>query len=190
MDIDINLVLHARDYIDDLAKGINPLTKEEIKDDDILNNVKIARCLFYVSDILDEVIKNGGIVNGKRSALNDFDLEKVEFDKYEFIPTSITISEIVNQINKLKPENMKKLKVTAVTNWLVDVGVLSVNQVGEKKYKRPTAEALNIGITEEQRVGQYGTYYTILYNESAQHFIIDNLHAVIEGGYNNRKKKE
>ena len=30
--MDINLVSHAKDYIDDLDKGINPFTKEEINE--------------------------------------------------------------------------------------------------------------------------------------------------------------
>lgn len=46
--MDINLVQHAKDYIDDLAKGVNPLTKQVIADDEVVNNVKISRCLFYI----------------------------------------------------------------------------------------------------------------------------------------------
>ena len=31
--MDIKLVTHAKEYIDDMAKGIHPLTKEELPED-------------------------------------------------------------------------------------------------------------------------------------------------------------
>lgn len=73
MEMDIKLVLHAMDYIDDLARGINPFTKEEIDDNDIINNVKISRCLFYVSDVLDTVIAGDRLKNSKKHKLVPLD---------------------------------------------------------------------------------------------------------------------
>ena len=191
MDIDIRLAAHAKDYIDNLARGINPLTKENVADEDIINNVKISRCLFYVSDILGEVISNGGI-NAKREPkpkLDPLDLEKFDLNNYTYLIQPISVSVIAKKINELKPENMEKLKTTAITNWLVDINMLSVVQVNGKNYKRPTANGESLGITMEQRDGQYGPYYAVLYNENAQRFIIDNLPAIIDGGYNERQKK-
>ena len=191
MDIDIKLVSHAKDYIDDLANGVNPLSKEAIDDNDIINNVKISRCLFYVSDILGEVIGNGGI-NYKPSPkpkLDEFDLEKLDLQNYTYLIQPINISVIASKINELKPENMKKLKVTAITNWLVDINMLSTVQVNGKNHKRPPANGEALGITMEQRDGQYGPYYVVLYDENAQRFIIDNLPAIINGGYNDKQKK-
>lgn len=187
--MDINLVQHAKDYIDDLAKGVNPLSKQAVPDDEIINNVKISRCLFYVSDILNEVIKNGGLGKKSRANLDDFDVSAIDFDKFNYSQRAITISVIVRNINELKPETMKKLKVTAITNWLVDIGMLHIVQVNGKNHKRPTAEGIAIGLTQTEKQGQYGTYFAVEYDLSAQHFIIDNINAVIDGGYNNRSSK-
>ena len=191
MDIDIKLTAHAKDYIDDLARGVNPFTKENVADEDIINNVKISRCLFYVSDILGEVISNGGI-NAKRISKpkqDSFDVEKLDLDNFTHSVQPIPVSAIANKINELKPENMKKLKTTAITNWLVDINMLSVVQINGKNHKRPTANGESLGITMEQRDGRFGPYYVVLYNENAQHFIIDNLPAIIDGGYNEGQKK-
>ena len=192
MEIDIKLVEHARDYIEDLAKGINPLTKEAVDDNDIINQVKISRCLFYVADVLGAVAENGGITGKKapKPKQEDFDIQKLDLTQFGYSAQPIGISVIAQKINALKPENMKKLKITALTNWLVDIHMLSIVQVNGKNHKRPTVNAESIGITMEERDGQYGPYYAVLYNEAAQHFIIDNLHAVIEGGYNGGRKKE
>ncbi len=190
MDIDIKLIAHAKDYIDDLARGVNPLSKEFIDDNEIINNVKISRCLFYVSDILEAVIEGGGVKKPKKLKPELFNLQMLELDNYEYLNQPITISVIARRINELKPENMEKLKVTAITNWLVDINMLSVVQMNGKNHKHPTANGESIGITMEKREGQYGSYYAVLYNELAQRFIIDNLSAIIDGGYNQRQKKQ
>ena len=51
--------------IDKLANGIDPLTDNEMTDDRTLNNVRVSRCLFYVSEVLGKVIDNGGEVGRK-----------------------------------------------------------------------------------------------------------------------------
>ena len=55
----------AKMYIDKLANGVDPLTDAEITSDSTLNNVRISRCLFYVSEVLGKVIDNGGEVGRK-----------------------------------------------------------------------------------------------------------------------------
>ena len=49
-----------------------------------------------------------------------------------------------------------------------------------------TDNGRSVGIISEQRVNQQGsTYEAISYNLNAQHFIVDNIHSIIEL---NRKK--
>ena len=50
----------AKMYMEKLANGINPIDNSVIPDEDIVNNVRLSRCFFYVSDILRQVIENGG----------------------------------------------------------------------------------------------------------------------------------
>ena len=49
-------IAYAKSFIDKMAEGINPLTGEQIPDGELLNNVRISRCLFYVSEILGKAI--------------------------------------------------------------------------------------------------------------------------------------
>ena len=48
----------AKMYIDKLANGIDPVSDELIGDQEVVNQVQIARCLFYVSGVLEDVIEN------------------------------------------------------------------------------------------------------------------------------------
>lgn len=73
---DLEIMQHAKDYLDKLAKGINPLTDQEVPEDDVVNNVRISHCLFYVSDVLRQVIENGGVIgaSAKRGELTPYAL--------------------------------------------------------------------------------------------------------------------
>ena len=45
----------AIEWINKLADGINPIDGSIIPDSDIVNNVHISRCLFFVSNMLENV---------------------------------------------------------------------------------------------------------------------------------------
>lgn len=56
---DREILCRAKEYIDKLANGIDPLTDSPVNENDIVNNIRISRCLFYVSNVLNRVIANG-----------------------------------------------------------------------------------------------------------------------------------
>lgn len=52
------ILLKAKSYLDKLANGINPINNELASENDTINNIHISRCLFYVSDVLRNLIEN------------------------------------------------------------------------------------------------------------------------------------
>ena len=52
---ELEKIAYAKSFIDKLANGINPLEDTPIPEDDIVNNVRLSRCFFYVSDLLRQV---------------------------------------------------------------------------------------------------------------------------------------
>ena len=64
---ELEKIEYAKSFIDKLADGINPLDDTPLREEDAANNVRLSRCFFYVSDILRQVIENGGV--GKSSTL-------------------------------------------------------------------------------------------------------------------------
>lgn len=182
---EIEKIEYTKSFIDKLANGINPLNDAPIPETDLLNNVRISRCMFYVSDILSQIIRNNGI--SKKSVGRNglpFYITAEQLAQFEFSQEPIGITQITQQINSLIDESVvKKLKVTSITEWLVDIGMLYVEEINGKKHKRATQQGNSIGIIEDIYEGKYGEYRKLLYNEKAQHFIIDNIEAVI--GKNN-----
>ena len=178
---ELEKIAYAKSFIDKLANGINPLDDTPIPDDDIANNVRLSRCFFYVSDILRQVYENGGVTKPKRASKIPFAVSLEQLEKFEYSAEPIPVSEIAKRIYAMADnENMEKVSYRQINQWLLNIGMLCLHDLdGKKPVKRPTKEGNKIGITIETRMGRYGEYQVVLYNEEAQRFILDNLEAVV-----------
>ena len=180
---EIEKIAYAKSYIEQLANGINPLTNQPVPDADSVNNIHISRCLFYVSDILRQVIENGGVAKKKtRTPKQPFHLSFENRLKFQFSDTPIPITEITKRINDLiDSDTMSKLSYKYTIQWLIDLEALSAQTAASgKSVRRPTRMGQDLGISVEQRYGQNGIYSVTVYHLSAQRIILDNLDAIIE----------
>lgn len=60
-------ILLAQKWVHQLANGINPLNGNALKEDDIVNNVHISRCLFYVADFMGKYSERRSKSNASRN---------------------------------------------------------------------------------------------------------------------------
>ena len=98
---ELEIMQHAKLYLDKLANGINPLTNQPAADSDCINQVKISRCLFYVSDVLRRVIDNGGdIGKAERIKKKTFSISHETLKNFRLSSTPISVSEITKRINE------------------------------------------------------------------------------------------
>lgn len=180
--MDLELLKRANDYILKMANGINPLTGASISDDDLINNIKISRCLFYVNNVLNNVLINGGVGKNKiRVEKIKFNINIKELEKYEFIEYDVSISKIVKRINELiNDDKMKKLKSNEVTSWLISIGLLEEKVNNGKKFKVPTELGKSVGMYVEHRIGNFGEYDIVIYKKKMQEFIIDNFENLLD----------
>lgn len=135
------------------------------------------------------MIDNGGVFPQKKPKKIPFFLPLEKRFSFEFSSTPISVSEVSKRINALtENENMARLPYRAIRDWLMSLGMLEEVLDGEgKATKRPTPQGENLGIILESRAGVNGTYFVVVYNLAAQHFILDNLDAIIE--FENAKKE-
>ncbi|MBQ9664174.1 MAG: hypothetical protein IJV40_13585 [Oscillospiraceae bacterium] len=180
---ELEIMQHAKIYLDKLARGIDPLTDREAPEDDVINNVGISRCLFYVSDVLRQVIENGGMIatSAKKGELTPYALPYEERSRYAYSDWPLSASQIAQRLNELVDlETMQKLKTTSITKFLLQSGLLFEEEgASGKKNKRPTEAGRKLGISTQQRAGQNGDYTAVIYDQQAQQFILDNLDAII-----------
>lgn len=172
---------HAKHYIDSLANGLNPLDGTPIPEQDIVNNVKISRCLFFVSDVLRKQLDGH---EPKKVSEKDKKLFYItEEEKLQYVPskTPIPASGISYKVNEILDEKkMRKVSYRTITTWLVKVGLMEEEDISDGKCRKvPTASGIAMGITTEIRTGVHGEYTCVVYDENAQEFVIDNLNAIM-----------
>lgn len=177
---ELETLQRAKRYIDQLARGIDPISNQEVPEDSVLNQVQIARCFYYVSDILEQVIDNGGTVVGKGKGL-PFTITAEQLSKVQTSPEPLCITQLVNAINVVvENEQMKKLRTTVITDWLLEKGFL-VKRSGPdgEAHRLPTQLGKSLGMSTRLRRGKRGEYEAVLYNPAAQQFILEHLPEIL-----------
>ena len=171
----------ARMYMQKLANGINPLDDSQVAEGELVNNVRISRCFFYVAQVLDQMIEREKSAP-RSEPKQPFDLPFAMRNAFDFSREPIGISEITRRINDLvADENMKKMTTTVLTEWLKDIGFLqTVTNAEGKSRTMPTEQGRNMGIDIQERMGRVGPYTAVVYAERMQHFILDNLDGALQ----------
>ena len=185
---DVEIMQRAKQYIDSLANGIDPLSGKSVKDDDVVNQVRISRCLFYVSGVLQKVIDNGGEIQREKKQKSPKPIKVPFFLTHEQIAllqpqsTALSATKVAGIANELiDDEHMQKLKGTDIAGWLLSVGLLQeVESATGRKRKVPTPDGEMLGIKETSFINEQGvpTQYTV-YDKNAQQFIFDNMETLI-----------
>ena len=190
MATELEIMLHAKTYLDKLANGINPLTDETLPETDIVNQVRISRCLFFVSDVLRQVIEKGGLRKAPKAVKIPFELSAEQISRFQLFEQPIFISAITERINSLiENENMRRLSHRSITTFLEKEGYLVQYSDSQGKTKRePTDRGIGLGISTEERTGLRGDYKVVLYNKNAQQFILDHMNQIAE--INQMSKKQ
>ena len=176
-------------YLQKLLNGVNPLDGTLLPPDDIVHQERIARCLQYVSEVLGQVIENGGITAVPPKDRAPFAITNEQLANYPLTEGSATISEITARINSLIDTNkMRQISAQTITGWLAAQGLLYVvTHPSGRTSKHPTENGLLCGISAEQRMGQNGEYTAIFYNSFAQRYILAHLQEII--GMQNEKRQ-
>ena len=185
---DLEILQRAKQYIDSLANGYDPLSGNPVRDDDVVNQVRISRCLFYVSGVLQKVIDNGGEIQRKKQPKPPKPVKEPFFLTHEQIAllrpqnTALSATKVAAIANELiDDEHMQKLKGTDIAGWLLSVGLLQeVESATGRKRKVPTPNGEMLGMKETSLINEHGvpTQYTV-YDKNAQQFIFDNMETLI-----------
>lgn len=179
---ELEMINRAKTYIDKLANGVNPLTDEPLSENDIVNNVRISRCFFYISDLLRRFAEGGFPEAAKKGKKQPFIITEEQRKRFEFSETPISVSEIARRFNAaVNTEGAVQMRYSGITFWLIESGLLSVDRREDgREVKLPTAAGMELGISQEVRSGANGSYTVVVYNENAQRYIVDNIDAILE----------
>ena len=169
------VIQHAKNYLDLLAAGTDPISNEKIEGDSIVSRPQMQKCFQFVSAILQEVLQNNGLVlldmeeaarqappavpvtvNGssyelvRRKAVFSLTPEQKQEVLISRLP--ITPAEFLKNVNRaVNPATMEKLSSKSINIWLKRNDYIAQGKtqvVMNKTVWRPTKFAREIGITE------------------------------------------
>lgn len=176
---------HAKQYLDLLSNGIDPITQEPLKREDPLATERLQKCFAYVSGILGQIIANGGkIVARHHSGKLPFALSEAALAQVAVSETPIPIKAFAANVNAcIDPQASRPLSPVTVTNWLVEEGYLTeITRAQNKRMRVASPLGQSIGITSEERVSRAGVPFMLnLYNEKAQRFLLLHLQEITAG---------
>ena len=191
------VIQRARDYMDLLAQGIDPISQKAFEPESIVVEPRLQKCFAFVSGILEELLANGGYVSlpDDGSGAPQFELvrKKVAFrltpeqrGRVFVARGSVTPISFVNQINRvIDSEAMEKLSVKRINAWLLkNEYVFETKQpsVVNRMVMKPMQKATGIGIMEAEvtdpRTGEIKS--RLVLTEQAQRFLLDNLDEILE----------
>lgn len=167
---EIEVLKKAQEYIEKMAKGINPLDGRVIEEDSLINNVRISRCLFYVSGVMKELIAKNG--KTKKSKVFVYDSEKAQDIKIEFRPASLSV--ILKNIKAVFTD-CKAPTFRQIAELLKSKGMLIDNPNKGVRYVA-SPQAAEKGVwTELAMNGSGKEYWRTLYDEDGQRLVINML---------------
>lgn len=176
---ELETLQRAKRYIDDMANGINPITGETAGDNDTLNNVRVCRCLMYVSEVLEKVIAHGG-TDFKRSTSSSspkaYTITPEQAAMIEITDEAVGISEFSKRIAAVLGEDVKSPSGVVLAKWLEQHGYLVFCELDGSRGRVPTPEGEALGIYTVEGTNLEGRVYKkVMYPRSAQKWIVDNL---------------
>ncbi len=180
-------IAYAKSFIDKLANGISPLDDTPLPEDNPVNHVRLSRCFFYVSSILQKEIdrERRKSQKEKRDSRLPFSITQERLEKFEYSASPISASAMGRKINwlvreEIEGERMEKFSYRKINYWLQEIGMIEWREWHNGKLKRfPTPQGEAIGLVLEIWEN-YGRKTPVIYlSASAQRFIVDHLQAVV-----------
>lgn len=175
---EIEKIAYAKVFIDKMAQGINPLDDTPIPDGDLVNNVRISRCLSFVSDVLRRICDRGAVREYRAPHPKEpFSVSPEVAESVIISDQPLPVSHFQRRIRSYAYENdMTPVSTNQIVNWLLSIDALTfVIRADGKRAKVPTDKGRDLGLIVERKNGRYGTYDLILYTPKVQRFIVDNI---------------
>ena len=184
----IDKIKMAKSFIDQLAMGRNPLDGSCIPEEEVVNQVRVSRCLFYVSSLLSEMIERENTPPPSeiesypvKEAKKTFYLTEEQIQSFAVSEKPIAVKNFMKKLNASRSADVSPVAKQRFQLWLTNLGILT-SEVDEngKKTLRLTEFATELGMYTTQIVGAYGEYDCIYCPKDAQAYMIDNIYGLFE----------
>jgi len=168
----------AKNIIKQIADGTNPVNGEAIEGDVLLNDPRIIRCFYFVSEVLDNVLK--GEYSNKNTS--EFLITEQEKQSVVFTEGNIGVNKIAKCINKeINTLRSRKTSGAAINTGLKRMGILSETKNDEGKTRTTINEDSHLyGFYLETRNFNGREYDAVVIDDKGKKFILDNIEEIMK----------
>jgi len=169
----------ARSVMVKMAEGINPVTGEQIKDENFLNDPRIIRCFYYIAEVLDNVM-NGVYSKSNRPA--QFVITPEQKSMVVLPDGLIGVTEFSKQVNMCTDQTRsKKLTAVELNKRLKKMGILGeeVNPATGKARTVTNSKSKDYGFEMVRRSFNGNEYEMVVMNDIGKRYLLDHLEEIM-----------
>ncbi len=171
MNSEVELITRAQEILKEIARGINPFTKEQIEESNFVNNPKMIRCFMFCAEMLERA---------KRPTPNDntqFIITKEQKERINIQYDTIGFTQFCKIVNSVIDQSISKRAFqNRITLSLRTLGILGEEvdyRGGKKSVTIPTSAEYGFITVHKSVDGR--EFDQILANRKGQKYLIDNL---------------
>ena len=176
MDNQLTKLSEAKQVLEKMANGVNPLTDQPLDEHHFLQDPRVIRPLFLLLNHLNEP-------RSKRSkAPQKYVITEKQLDAVEFPDEPIGINDFCSRVNEqLDLTISKKLSGKVLNNRLKLLGILSEVMTEEGKKRTITnGTSASYGISTIDRSFNGRPYQQVVFDDIGKEFLLRNLNSLLE----------
>lgn len=170
----------AKNVLLKISKGVDPLSGEAIAENNFLNDPRIIRCFYFVTEVLDNVIQ--GVYRKTGSRLPDFIITPEQKQRVTFPEGKIGVNEFSRQINQYIDTNAsKKLTGMEFNKKLKKMGILTDKIIENGKTRTViNPNSAKYGLEMENRKYNGMEYEMVVINDQGKKYLLDNIETIMK----------
>lgn len=171
MSEEMELINRAQEILREMARGVNPFTKERIEETNFVMNPKMIRCFMFCADMLDRAKRPDQNYN-TQFIITAEQKERIiiHYDTISFTQFCKIVNNVINQ------SISKRVSAIKLTQSLKNLGIL-----GEAIDNRSRKATITIpgsaqyGFATVRKSFEGKEYDQVVANRQGQKYLIDNL---------------
>lgn len=177
---DFDKMEKAKNVLLKIAGGVDPLTGEAIAENTFLNDPRIIRCFYFITEVLDDVMH--GVYRKAGSRPLDFIITPEQKRRVNFPEGKIGVNEFSKQINQCIDSNAsKKLTGVELNKRLKKMGILAEKNAGNGKTRTVTNQnSAKYGFEMENRQFNGVEYEMVVINDEGKRYLLDNIETIMK----------
>lgn len=164
-----------------LSQGINPFTNEPYEDDSLINDPRMIRCLYYVTEVLEKY-KTGNIVKYVQRKDLPYSFPKDIMSRVVLPPEKIGVNAFSKAVNAAIDDSVcKNLTGNALNLQLKKMRILSDEEGVNGKHRTVlNSRSADYGIETIMSEFEGKTYEKVVFNDAGKRYLLEHLQEIMD----------